>query len=378
MNSSKIPDSTAPDRLGDDFAQRLKAFTESEKAEKSKARKVIVFFAGEGLGDFVRQNMAAAALTRPLSAYVAAIFKNHPPYREFITQCNPYINLEMKADPGADVTIPIDWFDIGVFAPVKCSEPQWEEIRLDQPDVILLPGMLRCDLARLSGLAETPPLLRLPPERAEHLSKSLAERGLAPNHWFACLHVSGNPESHLPLISHIIDNQGGRVVLIGAPEAAKTLEMKGVVHLSQSLDFLPDHVTAISQARYFMGDVYDSTVLASAFRTPCAATNALQYAGRIWNKGDVVLAKRIAEPGGKPLTTRAAFEKGYLDEAPPKGAKCLENTTKELIAVSDHMRDLTSGRQGWRAKPDEINVEAADGVAFPFPMRDKPLLTFWE
>lgn len=364
----------------DYLMERMKAYSEKRKAEKNRARRIIVFFAGDSFGDFVHQNVVAAALTKPLHASVLAVFKNHPPYREFITECNPYIHAEIKADRDADVTIPIDWFDIGVSAPIKCPEPVWKERQFGEPDLVLLPGMLRADAARLLGLAEAPPLFRIPPEHEKPLLRTLEQRGLAPDKWFACLHLNeaAETESYLPVIRHITEKQGGRVAVIGRPEAATLPEMKGVIDLRQIPDSLPEQAAAISSARYFIGGDCGPTALASAFITPCAVVNARRFADRVWNKGDVVLAKKIIGPEGRVLGTREAYDEGYLDNPLTETPEYRDNTPEELIAVSDHIYELTSGCNGWRPKADEIAAEKSARLTFPFPMRDEPLVTFWK
>src|SRR3989338_1631427 len=125
----------------DYLTEYMKVYSERKKAEMNKTRRVIVFFSGAGFGDFIHQNVMAAALTKPLHTSVLAVFKNHPPYREFIVECNPYIHAEIKAERDSDVTIPIDWFDIGVAAPIKCPDPIWKERQFGEPDLVLLPGM---------------------------------------------------------------------------------------------------------------------------------------------------------------------------------------------------------------------------------------------
>ena len=362
----------------------------AKKREPRQPEKIMAFFAGRGLGGFVLENVVAAALVRPFPrAYVVAIYKNSPPYREFITDCNPYLHSEMKADADSDITFLLDWFDTGWAAPVKCPLPEWSERMLHEPDLVLLPSMLSVDAARLAGLAEKPPVLRLSAGCEESLLAALEGHGVDPNEWFACLHVKepnsgaddrprrgADPRSYLPLLRHVALRQGGQVVRIGAPGAFPLPEMEGVIDLAAAP--FAEQAAAISRARYFIGTDSGPVTLASAFKVPAAVTNALGYAKRVWNRGDVVLAKRIELPDGGVLNSREAFARGLLEAPLPDGARCRDNSTDQLIAVADHMFEVTCGCDGWRPPAPETPPEEARGLTLPLPMRDQPLVVFWE
>ncbi len=309
--------------------EALKTFVTEEASNRSRPRKVVAFFAAKTLGEFVLQNVVAAGiLQRFPEAYVAALFKDAPPFRRFIAECNPYIHSIIATDAAAPMTIPVDWFDLGTFAPVKSQLPEWGPLHLNEPDLVLLPGQLSQKPAWLEGFAEAPPLFRLPPEREGDLLDALEQTGLDPNRWFAALCTEGDAPPYGELTCHIAESQGGRVVLIG-PEMPFELQ-----------------AAALSRARYALGNATGPLVLAGAFGVPCAATGMVDPSGAVWGRESVVL------PG---------------------------NDARDLMAVADHMFKITSGCPGWReAQETPPSTPEKGGMPFPWPLRDKPLLTFWE
>ncbi len=234
--------------------EALKTFAGREAVNRSRPRKVVAFFAAKDLGGFVLQNVVAAGiLQRFPEAYVAALFKDSPPFRRFIAECNPYIHSIIATDAASPMTVPVDWFDLGTFAPVKSPVPEWGPLHLNEPDLVLLPGMLSSKPAWLEDFAETPPLFRLPPEREGALLDALEQTGLDPNAWFAALCPGGEAAPYGELARHI-RAKGGRVVSLG-PEMPFELQ-----------------AAALSRARYALGNAAGPLALAGAFGVPCAAT----------------------------------------------------------------------------------------------------------
>ena len=50
----------------------------------------------------------------------------------------------------------------------------------------------------------------------------------------------------------------------------------------------------------------------------------------------------------------------------------------QLIAVAEHVFEVTCGCDGWRPPAPETPPEEARGLTLPLPTRDQPLVVFWE
>jgi len=357
---------------------------ESKKILVSKTpERVALFLSSDSLGGFVSQNIVAAwAVCRFPTALVFAAYKNDAEYKSFITDCNPHIHSEMKADPDSAATLLVDWFDIGQGAPVKCPSPEWKERKLNEPDIILLPTMLSLNAAHLPGLEALNPALRIPAGSEGPLFAVLEAAGVGREGWFACIDLGQEagdiPKSYLSLINHITEDQGGQVVRVGLPDGPSLPEIDGLIDLSAMSESFSVQATAISRARYFIGVDSGMSAVASAFRTPAAAIDVLGYANRVWNKGDIVLTKRIYLPDGTVIGTRDAFDGGLLDKPLPVGARAENNAEDKIIAVAGHMHQATADCLGWRDPVPEPKVEEAPGYTFPVPLADRPLITFWD
>jgi len=360
----------------------LKGKSEQMLAPRTPDR-VAVFLASDTLGGFVSQNIAAAwAVAKLHTALVYAAYKNDADYKSIITDCNPSFHSEMKAEADSGATLLVDWFDIGQGAPVKCPSPEWEERRLNQPDIFLLPPMLSVKVAHLAELDERDPGLELPTDIRDKLLGTLEQAGLDRSRWFACVHVSGsegtNPDTDLSLIRHILNDQGGQVVRVGKSGEQPFPEIEGVIDLaSDSINFLL-HLAAISAARYVIGDDPDFATLASAFRVPAALTDALDYSNSVWRKDGVVLTKRLILPDGRRLGSRQAFEEGFLDVPLPEGVRAEHNSQDDIKAVAGRMFDMTDECQGWRSPYAPPKLDELSGLTFPFPLQEEPLITFWD
>ena len=355
--------------------------------ERRRVRKMVVLLAGVGLGTFVLENVIAATIARRFpEAYLVAGFRESPAYRGFVVGCNGRVDAALTVAGDAAATMLVDWFDVGMFAPVR-GPPPWRERRLHTAGLVLLPGMLRIDAARLAGLGEAPPVFRLPPDREAALRRGLVGRGLDPDRWFACLHVRDDgPDddprhadagSYAGLIRHLIEAVGGQVVRLGGPGAEPLPARDGLVDLAGVSDSFALQAAAIRFARFFIGTDAGPLTLASAFKVPSAGTNMAGYARRLWNRDDVVLAKPVRMADGSTCGTRQAYRQGYLDNPLPDGARRLDNSPEELLAVAGHMLRLSGDCLGWRPAAEEIEPVETGPFRIPLPMRDEPLVRFW-
>lgn len=321
----------------EDKVRVFAAHVQREIAEERANRRVIAFLAGPTLADFVVENVVCAALVRRLrNPTVVALYAPDPVERACVVACNPYLSTEMRAPADAGLTIPVDWFDFGAKAPVRCDDPVWTDRRLYRAALVLLPGMLRTDPARLAGLAEAPPTLALPRAEAPTLEAALAGYGLAPTTWFAGLHLDDLEAAER--VARHVRGLGGDVARLGGA----ALGADAAVDLSAA-SFL-EKAAAIGRARFVAGDNDAMAALAAGFRVPSVHAAPPGAAHRIWNAGDVLIP---AVPAPADAWVRAA----------------------EIVLA----RGGDAG--GWREPPAETAVEAVDQIAFPLALRARPLFT---
>ncbi len=348
-------------------------------------RRMIACFGGAGPGAFIRQNLVAAWIAKKFPTLrVVAAYKNNADFKEFIVDCNPVIDSEIKAAADSAATLLVDWFDMGQKAPVKYPGSEWEQNGLDKTDIILLPPMIPSSLAHLDGFAEKPPCLRLPDTVENRLLEMLEKAGLDRNHWFACVHMGTDNAAvagpYLDLLRHIVEKQGGKVVRVGLSGEPLLADFPGVIDLTRAVDSFPLQAAAVSRARYVIGDGSGHATLAGAFRTPGVVADTVEYGKLVWNEGDMVLAKRIFTPSGEMLTTTGANELGLLNGHLPEGFRAEANRAEDLVAAVEAMFEATADCPAWREPaeetPEEIKTAEAPGLTFPFAMRDKPLVAF--
>jgi putative glycosyltransferase (TIGR04372 family) len=360
--------------------------------ESRKLGPIIAYFAGDTLAEFVLQNVIAAAVAKRFPrSYMLGTFRNNPPYRAFIVECNSYVTGSMAADADSGMTLPVDWFDVGAYAPIKCPDEMWYDKGFHEPGLILLPNMLSVSAARLTGLAEAPASFCLPSAYETELREALSRRGLDPDRWFACLAVEGTAPgakgdpsttvdvaAYVPMLRHIVESLGGQVVRVGSPDAQPLPEMDGLINLSRDANSFGEQVAAASLARFVVGADSGILPLACAFRVPTAATNVSGFEGLVWNREDVVLAKKLRLSDGTTLATGEAFEQHHLDVPMPDGAAWIDNTPDELVAVAEHMFQATGDCSGWRPKAEDIPSQDGGTITFPLTFRDRPLVRFWD
>lgn len=342
-------------------------------------RTIIAFLAAESLADFVLQNLIAAWVARQFpGARATAVFRSDQPGRDVVFACNPWIEGSFTADSEGGITMPLDWFDVGAEAPVPCPDPEWKKRDLAHPDLALLPGMLSVDASRLDGLAENPPLFRLPYDQAPGWASRLVAEGLERETWFACIDAGLMTGNVAPLTRHIVDVQGGKVVLLGQEIPPSLTKLDGVLALEAGAGDVEMMATAVSLARYVVAGDRLVLSLASAFGTPCAAVDTIAFENCLWNRGDVAMSKVLHFADGRRLGTRDAYEEGMLTGTLSDNAVAEDRSIEEIKAVADDAFGRTDGCQGWRKPRYPDPVVKSSGLAFPFPRRDAPLVTFWD
>ncbi len=326
MSGRGLPDSIAY------LKDKAKAWTTAQPPGK-----IVVYLTGGSLGDFIERNIVAASILRHFpKAYALAVYRGQGPQWEFVTDCNPFLQSEMKADAASPVTFLMDWFDIGWSAPVKCPVPEWSKRKLHNPDLVLSPSLLSVEAALIEGLAEAPPALTLPPETETALAEGLAGRGLARDTWFVCLDGAlKDGESLVGQISAL----GGRTVFLGEGRWGKK-DPQAVDLTSASFDL---QAAAISRARFVLGGEGWITAMASAFLTPAAAIGDAPFKARIWNRADIAFTR-----GAAPIA--------------------------DLV---EHLLKATHDCPAWRTPAPPPPVAEKLSLAIPMAVRDAPLFTYY-
>jgi hypothetical protein len=301
--------------------------------------RIFAFLEGETLAAFILQNVVAAWIVRRFpGAQVTAAFRDGPPARRFVTACNPHISRSIITGTDSPVVLPVDWFDIGTFAPVQCADPDWRARHLDQPDLVLLPGMLSADASLVAGLAEAPPALRLPTAEEAVLADGLVAAGMDRAAWFAVVDATLDAVCDGRLTRHV-EERGGRALSLQPPAEADAEAAKRAA-------------AAVARARFVIAADPLLLTVTSTFRTPCAAVGlAAGTVGRhVWNRGDLVLSGNHPDAAGQRLAVLRAIDRLLAD-------------TPACLA--------------WRtAAPAHAAPEAAE-IRLPLPLRDHPLVTCW-
>jgi len=360
--------------------------------EAKRGPAIVAFLGTQALGDFLVYHLIAASIARAFAgSRLAVIYRDDRPYKNFLTRINPYVTTSLNLPAKGDFAFPLDWFDGRENVPGRPFGSSWYENGFHQPDLFLTPSILGPHIGTSVG---PPPIFRVPDDTVTPLGQALKGYGLDENRWFACLHMreqfyywrhnidrsrSVDPLSYVPMIEHIVRNQGGQVVRVGDPSMAPLPPMEGLIDLSADPDSFAAEVFAASRARYYIGTESGPVALACAFKVPAAYTNCC--GAGVWNDGDVVLPRRnIRTPGKFELTGRQMSELmegvGMLMGATEMeglrkwiGSTEMDaNTPDELIAVADHMYRVTNGCEGWRGDPPVDTLPAAKSVTFPLAL----------
>jgi hypothetical protein len=310
---------------------------------KRTVKRIFAFLAADDMASFIRQNAVTAAIGKIFpAAAITAAYRDDAPFKRMVLNCNPYIELEMRYAPEQPFSVLLDWFDIGGDAPVRCPDPGWSERKLQSPDLLLTPGLLNADVARLSYLIETRPGFRLAEERQAALLGALEDKGLCRDRWYACLHGEGDAFSAL---ARHIRGRGGQVVRLAGGASEKDISVSGE---RDGYDLL---AAAVSRGRYCLGVDEGLAALASAFLVPSAWVGADGFRGSPWNREDIV------------------FRGGELSYG-------------DLKAIAGHLAGRTAGCSAWRSPDGGIDAETGAGkprpLTFPLPLADAPVVTFWE
>ncbi|SDG38707.1 putative glycosyltransferase, TIGR04372 family [Roseospirillum parvum] len=297
-----------------------------------------------------------------------------------LTLC-PFIDYLVVAKPTASLTL----FQSAFWHEGTPPGPWAERLRtLDR--VLLMETLERLDI-RLRDLAErtaSPALFDVPDLERPKLWKTLSDAGLEPDRWFVTLHVRQNAYRPLPggiahrsiehleryeaLVHHIIDHQGGQVVLLGDPgmRFPPTLERPGVVPLYRHADSFLAQMLALSACRYMVNTESGPNILGLGYDVPMAMTNYVSLLPIEWAEHHLFLTKRMAL-GSQWVCDREALDIGLLRRVPDKEVIKLfrrgvirldERDASELIAAADWMHRRTAGLKTGKPRPSLFNPDA--------------------
>ncbi len=315
--------------------------------------RIMAFFAMDELSDFIRQNILAAFFaSRFANCDILAILQDDvDEARHAVLNANSVIRARVAfgAPGGKNREFFLDWFDTGGYAPVSPPSPDWVQYGMNSPDLVLIPPMLRANPALLEGLAEAPPLLDPLREGDGDCGASLLDAGISPGDWHAVVEMDGRTGLNEKLRGHEVDFSAKPV---------------------------GERMAAVRDARFVVSSRPDTLAMASAFGVPAAAVDILDYSTCLWNRGDILLARKIVLDDGRVLGTRAAFEAGRLDAEPPAESETRMNDAETVSRVIDEMISMTEPRD--RSGVDRKSVSPPNQIRFPLSFRKEPLFTLWD
>lgn len=228
--------------------------------------------------------------------------------------------------------------------------------------------------------------LRIPDDRAGTLGGELEKLGLDPDRWFATVHYrassylgksSGELRNSYPaeiekMITHIIDNLGGQVVMLGHPELEPFAPRANFVDLSRFKDNFLQQAFAISRCRFMIAGPSGPAGVGWCFQVPTATVDASDAFGGWARDENVTLSHEVTTPDGKVLRNQELYEAGLMDypvlrDKIRAGERFTvrKNNAEELAAVADYLLDQTQDMQSWRA-PAEL-PETAKPNQFVWP-----------
>jgi putative glycosyltransferase (TIGR04372 family) len=321
-------------------------------------REIVIgaYFGFHTLGDFVIQNVAAASRAREFeNAKLIAAYRDDRPFKNYIIRMNPWIDQSFAVPDDPNAVIPMEW----MCEPIGSngtSDPDDGPVGF-AADVLLVPSMLEYSKIRLPA-----PRLRIPDEDVPALQALLRQAGVDEKRWFACVHFresgyqyragydglrNADPAGYVPMIEHIIREQGGQVVRLGDPSMTELPALNGYVDLSRLPDSFVLQCFALSRARYYVGSDSGPTQLASGMGIPAASTNALGVC--VWNEGDVILMKRTLDLNGHVVDYRRVADAlpAFL-EFRLKNVDIENNRPETFKDIAGHLFEFTKGTTAWR------------------------------
>lgn len=364
------------------------------KADKSTPDMTLAIFLGhQTVGDYLGCHLSAASIAREFpGCKLVGIYRDDRPYKKHLNMLNPYVTEYITLPPEASVVAPLDWFNgEGGFPGGRLGEELIAK-GLHKPDLFLSPIM-----AYLRNVILPFPKFRFPDENVPEMTSLLKHSGVDPNKWMVTIHirepnffwrkrdVHKNPDlseelkkaalvrdfdlmTYLPMITHIIEKQGGQVVRIGDPSMTPLPKMKGFVDLALQKDSFLAQLFAVSRSRYFVGTPSGPVMFACAMKVPAAMTNGFSVG--VWNPGDVLLLKKIILPDGYcPTPLEIA---GVIGELPGwfGGVEWEDNAPEDFIAVADHLYEATDDCTQWREEWPEEPYQPSGKVTLPLPRHD--------
>ena len=231
-----------------------------------------------------------------------------------------------------------------------------------------------------------PAPLQIPKDKVDALTADLTQLGLDPNRWFAAVHYrastylskksgqlrNSKPDEIEKMCSHIIDSLGGQVVLLGHPELEAFEPREGLVDLSRYKDNFLQQAMAISRCRFMMGGPSGPVGVAWSFQVPTAIVDASDCFGGWMREENVTLSHEVTTPDGRVLRNRELYEAGLMDYPVLRDKiragedyRVRKNSADELIAVANHMHEVTKDTGAWREPATPYAGERPNTFTWP-------------
>lgn len=379
----------------DRWGQRV--FLGMSLRQPRRIERVLGFAGSQALGDFICENVFYATIAQMAGAgELTVVYKNDRPYKAYIVRCNAAATRGIGfplSDP-----IPLDWLDIGAYAPAVAPHDWWYEQLCHVPDLVLTPSM-----SFVPSLLPDSAALRIPPADIDSLTAILIARGVPRDGWFVGLHIreanyrfrpvvdvgrSSDPTMYLPAIRRIIE-RGGTVVRIGDPSMTPLPSQPGLIDLSREEDVFPLQAFAFSRSRFNLTTDSGPTALSCAFHVPTLVTNCFT-AAIAFHAHDLVLLRRIRLKDG---TVMRPGTPEYIRKFPDLDLRFLahgqtdtydaseidgivDNTTEEIVAAAEEMIAATTDTPQWREGGSPTTLPPQTPFTWP-PAYHAPRARIW-
>ena len=228
---------------------------------------------------------------------------------------------------------------------------------------------------RGSAYLNLPPTrFQVPEARQAGLKERLQSLGADPNRFMVTFHAreasykgdvdsarNVDPRVYLEAMRHVV-SLGGQAVRLGDPTMTRLPPVDGVIDLTEESDNLMLTAYAMSQSRFAVCTNSSNLHLATAFRIPLLATDAITEAVFPLYPEHLVLTKEYTAADGKVLRQQALKDSGLMYfEDPPEGYTVRDCTAAEINLGIDGMMQLTPGVDRWREpQPEPLHTPRAD------------------
>ena len=210
-----------------------------------------------------------------------------------------------------------------------------------------------------------PALLTLSDADRDWSEQRLAELGLPPGAWFACVHVreagfspadeaahahrNGDPLAVRPAMQEIV-RRGGWCIRMGDPSMTPMEPMAGAIdYAHHPLRSARMDVVLCARARFFLGNTSGLALVSSAFGVPSALANMIPLSVLGVLPADISIPKLLRPVNGSrtlPFAVVLGSPTGdfrYARLYADAGLEAVENTPEEILELAVEMIERISG-----------------------------------